>query len=77
MYAQVAREWLEARSAAVMPEPFVFMLKLFVKGDHRVNQWLQKSMDKIVSGLMIMFLLMFVIVSFVVLAMQVNFCLYF
>ncbi len=73
VYAQVAREWLEARSAAVMPEPFVFMLKLFVKGDHRVNQWLQKSMDKIVSGLMIMFLLMFVIVGFVVLAMQVNF----
>ncbi len=73
LYSQIVQEWLQVRSAAIMPKPFVFLLKLFVKGDHRVNQWLQKTMDKIVSGLIILFLLLFIIVGFVVLAMQVDF----
>ena len=72
-YSKVVTQWLDVRSAAIMPTPFTFLIKIFVKGDHRMNQWLQKSMDNIISGLMIMFLLFFIIMAFLVLATQVNY----
>ena len=71
VYKKVVTDWLDLRSDVLMPKPFILLLRLFIKGDHRVNQWLQKSMDKIVSGLMIMFLLLFILLAFGVLAMQV------
>lgn len=68
----MATEWVRLRSDALMPGPFIFLMALFVKGDHRANQWLQKSMDKIVSGLMIVFLLMFIVFAFTFLSIQVH-----
>jgi predicted PurR-regulated permease PerM len=62
----------ERRRAVLAPEPFVLLIKLFTRGDHKVNQLLQKSIDSLISGLMIIALLLFVITSVIVLAMQVH-----
>ena len=68
----MASEWIRLRADALMPGPFIFLMALFVKGDHRANQWLQKSMDKLISGLIIIFLLLFIVFAFTFLSIQVG-----
>jgi predicted PurR-regulated permease PerM len=71
-YMGVIYKGFERRRAVLAPEPFVLLIKLFTRGDHKVNQLLQKSIDSLISGLMIIALLLFVITSVIVLAMQVH-----
>ena len=59
-YLELVKAWLECRKVALAPKPFLLVYKLFFKGDHKVNQLLQKSLDNLISGFMIIGLLLFV-----------------
>lgn len=65
-------KWLESRRKVIAPKPFIILMKFFVKGDLKINQLLQKSMDNITSAIIIMALILFVLVSLILLAMQVQ-----
>jgi len=59
-YLDIGKNWYECRKVALAPKPFLLLFKVFCKGDHKVNQLLQKSLDALISALMIIGLLLFV-----------------
>jgi hypothetical protein len=69
-YFNVVKNWFECRKEALAPKPFMLLFKFFSKGDHKVNQLLQKSLDSLISALMIIGLLLFV--NFFILSLCEN-----
>ena len=63
--------WFECRKAALAPKPFLLLFKLFSKGDHKINQLLQNSLDSLISAFMIIGLLLFVSWIFLILAINI------
>ena len=71
-YFEKSKMWFEMRKDVLMPQPFYILFKLFLKGDLKVNQLLQKSIDNLITLLMIIFLSLFVLTTVIVLSMQVH-----
>ncbi|CAF0851947.1 unnamed protein product [Brachionus calyciflorus] len=66
------KNWLFIRKDAVTPKPFVLVFNFFLVGDRKFNQILQKSMDSLITTLMIFILIGFLLTSLVVLVFQVH-----
>lgn len=66
------RTWINDREEVLAPKPFKILLELYIKGDHKINQWLQNSLDSLISAFMIFILLVFMISAFIILAIKVR-----
>ena len=60
------------RKEVLAPRPLKVIFNFYIKGDKKINEWLQTSLDTIISAFIIFALLVFLISGLVLLAMQVH-----
>jgi predicted PurR-regulated permease PerM len=66
------QSWMQSRRCVLVPRPFAFLLKLFVEGDHKMNNILQQFMDKMITLFLLIASVLFVLTASILLAMQVQ-----
>jgi predicted PurR-regulated permease PerM len=71
-FVSILIEWFKERRAVLAPRPILLIQKLFIKGDHKINNLLRKSMDNIITLLLLVGLIFGILIISIVLAMQVH-----
>jgi hypothetical protein len=69
---ELAKSWLQQRREILAPRPFLIIIKLFRKGDHKFIQLISGSMDTIVTALIMFSLILAVVCSTIILCIQVH-----
>lgn len=65
-------DWYVVREDVLAPKPFKELVSLSMKGDRKVNEWLQNSLDSLISLAIMLALLAFVVIVAVLVALQVQ-----
>ncbi|RNA21648.1 transmembrane protein -like [Brachionus plicatilis] len=71
-YADKLNQWTNCRKDALLPKPFVMVIRFFQLGDRKLNGSLQNSIDNIIALLMIISLIVFMVVSLIFLVIQIQ-----
>lgn len=65
-------KWIQEREDFLTPKPFIGLLKLYIRGEQKINEWLQKSLDSLISVLIIVALIAFICMGLILVSMQIH-----
>ena len=67
------KDWISERQEIITPTPFKILLNFYYIGDYKMNRWLRGSISAIISAVMIFALLLFLISTIILLAIEVQY----